>query len=391
MIHFSEYLTEAADDGKLKHIHHPEDRPLMHGKKGFDHAVGALQQAHDQILQGKKNTSLTTKYDGSPAIVFGHEPKSGKFFVASKSAFNKNPKINYTPEDIEQNHGHAPGLVEKLKSALAHLPKVAPKTGVYQGDAMFDHRDVIHNPNGSASFTPNTITYTAHGQDAHKIKAAKFGIVVHQKYEGKTLAGMKATPEVDHNKFKKNPDVWHKTAEHDTGDTDFAMHHQLAFKKNMEAAKAIHDQNKNLMYKGVEPHAGEGGHLSTYINQTVRNDEKPTTRGFLNHLATKFTRIGSQYKSAAGQAKAKELARQSFEHIQTNKPHYDNLFKMHRHLQDAKNALVDTLDNGKHELEHHIENKPTKPEGYVVNYKNEPTKLVNRAEFSKANLLKVRK
>ena len=33
MIEFKQFITEAADDGKLKHIHHPEDRPLMHGKK----------------------------------------------------------------------------------------------------------------------------------------------------------------------------------------------------------------------------------------------------------------------------------------------------------------------------------------------------------------------
>jgi hypothetical protein len=81
------------------------------------------------------------KYDGSPSIVFGHHPKTGKFFVASKSAFNKNPKINYTHKDIEKHHGHAPGLVSKLKTALTHLPKVAPKHGVYQGDVMHTRED----------------------------------------------------------------------------------------------------------------------------------------------------------------------------------------------------------------------------------------------------------
>jgi hypothetical protein len=42
-------------------------------------------------------------------------------------------------------------------------------------------------------------------------------------------------------------------------------------------------------------------------------------------------------------------------------------------------------------LEDHIDNKPTGPEGFVVNHGGEPTKLVNRKEFAKANLLKVRK
>jgi len=38
-----------------------------------------------------------------------------------------------------------------------------------------------------------------------------------------------------------------------------------------------------------------------------------------------------------------------------------------------------------------IDGKKSKPEGFVVHHENEPTKLVNRAEFAKQNLLKVRK
>lgn len=137
MLNFKEFLKEEAEEGaKLKHIHHPEDRPLMHGHAGFEHAFGALHQAHKQIKEKKSSHELTMKYDGSPSIVFGHHPKTGKFFVATKSAFNKNPKLNYTKRDIQKNHGHAPGLVTKLNAALEHLPKVTPKKGVYQGDTM---------------------------------------------------------------------------------------------------------------------------------------------------------------------------------------------------------------------------------------------------------------
>jgi hypothetical protein len=106
MISFLHFLKEE-DDGKLKHIAHAEDRPLLHGSEGFTHTHGALTQAHEHIKSGGNSSALTMKYDGSPAVVFGHHPETGKFFVASKSAFNKNPKINYTHEDIAKNHGHA--------------------------------------------------------------------------------------------------------------------------------------------------------------------------------------------------------------------------------------------------------------------------------------------
>jgi hypothetical protein len=35
------------------------------------------------------------------------------------------------------------------------------------------------------------------------------------------------------------------------------------------------------MYKAIHPeHSGEAGHLATYINQTVRTGETPSTDGF---------------------------------------------------------------------------------------------------------------
>ena len=64
---------------------------------------------------------------------------------------------------------------------------------------------------------------------------------------------------------------------------------------------------------------------------------------------------------------------------------------MHHHLQQAKNVLVSTLAQHEGGLEHHIDGKKTGPEGFVVNHAGEPTKLVDRKEFAKANLLKVRK
>ena len=53
---FIEFLREEAEEegAKLKHIHHAEDRPLMHGSEGFTHAHGALTQAHEHMKAGKK-------------------------------------------------------------------------------------------------------------------------------------------------------------------------------------------------------------------------------------------------------------------------------------------------------------------------------------------------
>jgi len=397
MKQFIDFLTEEEQEGaKLKHITHAEDRPLFHGAEGFQHAYDALHATHHHITQGLTSNKLTMKYDGSPSIVYGHNPENGKFFVASKSAFNKNPKLNYTPQDIEQNHGHAPGLVEKLKASLEHLPKVAPKEGVYQGDVMFSGKDVQHDKKtGTASFTPNTITYSTKGDRAEQIKKAKVGVVTHTKYEGDTLRSMKATPHVTESDFGNHPDVYHHTASFDTSGVQYGQESQKKVLSELSKAKQIHEKGGKKMYNAIHPeHSGEAGHLGTYINQTVRTGETPSAAGLQQHIADKYQRMVSKLKTEKSQnAKLEELSGH-LNHIKKNEKAYSSLLQMHGHLQNAKNELVKSLESNEGNYAHAINGVASKPEGFVVNHTHngveEPTKLVNRAEFARQNLLKAR-
>ena len=213
-MNFKQYLAESLDVEKLKHLEHLEDHLIHGGHEGVAHASETLSDVV-AILEGKprknfgQQTRITVKYDGAPSIVFGVNPENGKFFVATKSAFNKNPKLNYSDRDIEENHGHAPGLVAKLKEALKELPKVMPKSGgVFQGDVMYTKDDLVKNKNGSYSFTPNTITYTTDTpEQTRSAEVSNFGVVVHSRYVGKVLADAKVSFDVDQSQFKRNPDV----------------------------------------------------------------------------------------------------------------------------------------------------------------------------------------
>ena len=390
---FKTFLKEEAEEGaKLKHIHHAEDRPLFHGTKGFNHAVAALRQAHHHIKSGGNSSALTMKYDGSPSIVFGRHPENGKFFVATKSAFNVKPKINYTHADIEKNHGHAPGLTEKLHAALDHLKKVSPKTGVYQGDIMHSG-DIEQKKGGKVSFTPNTITYTASGEEADKIKKSKIGVVTHTQYHGKDISSMSADPHPDLHNFGTHPDVWQKSPNMDTKQVHYSEADQEKFNNELDAADRIHQAHKNKMYADVAPHAGETGHLATYINHTVRTDEVPSADGLKKHIKNVYAKLNKSkpLKTPIAQSRRDTELKTHLNHIEKHKKSYEAILKMHHHLQQAKNVLVGTLEQHTGGLEHHIDNKPTGPEGFVVNHAGEPTKLVNRKEFAKANLLKVRK
>jgi hypothetical protein len=398
MLQFKEFLKEETEGKKLQHIAHPEDRPLMHGHEGFEQAHAALMNAHAHMKAGHKSTNLTMKYDGSPAIVFGHHPETGKFFVATKSIGNKNPKINHTAADIDKNHGHAPGLASKLKTALKHLPKVTPKTGVFHGDLMHTqedhkiHESLIVEAKGDVSFTPNTITYTAKGEHAKAIKKSKIGVVVHQKYEGKNIHSLTASPHVDTSEFKHHPDVHIHGAEHDTSKISHSAENEAGFHKHMAAAKEIHDTHGHKMYNAVHPkHSGEAGHLATYINKTVRHDEVPSVKGFKEHITAHHEKEAGKVKTEKAQEAKRSEGKSQVAHVEKNKAHYGNLLTMHHHLTQAKNHLVKSLETHEGQYEHHIEGKKSKPEGFVVNSQHGPDKLVNRNEFAKANLLKVRK
>lgn len=379
---FRTFLAEELDESKLKHLEHAEDHVINAGHEGFTHAYHNLKDVHDK-LSGKNNgTKVTMKYDGSPSVVFGRHPETGRFFVGSKSIFNKNPKINYTHEDIERNHGHAPGLVQKLKAALDHLPKVTPKKGVYQGDIMHTENDV-HEHNGKVHFTPNTITYSTPSNSHHgkAAKRAKIGIAVHTKYNGKTLEDMQAEIGGDLSDFKLHHDVHNISVEHDLTNSNYTDKHQTDFHRHMNAAAKHWKAAKPETHEAVGPH---GIPLKTYINHTVRTGTKPSIQGFMDHYAKSHQKKVDSVKTADAKKRKTDAMNTDIAHVMRNQKHFDRVLKMHHHLQKAKNALVHALSSSS-EFEHTINGKKTKPEGFVAIRNGRPTKLVDRADFSAAN------
>jgi len=379
------FLKEQEEGSKLKHIEHLEDHIINDGSSGFDTAVDALHKVRSHIESGKHNSDLTMKHDGSPSIVYGHHPENGKFFVASKSAFNKTPKINYTPEDIEKNHGHAPGLVEKLKHALQHLPKIAPKKGVYQGDVMFSGDDVQES-NSKVHFKPNTITYSARkdGPEGERISKAKFGLYTHTEYRGDDAASMNAHFDPDMSQFKPHPDVYHREPGHDTSKINLTDDDKAQYDSHVAEAMKLHKKHGGQMYTPLEKNRD---HVKTYINKTIRTGEEPSHEGLMHHITQHYGKMIDKVSTpAAKNRKAQEL-KEHLAHIELNRDHYNNLFKTHGHLQEAKNVLVRALSRQTGGLDHHVDGEKVKPEGFVLNHNGNPIKLNDRKEFNRLNFL----
>jgi hypothetical protein len=383
----SEQVQSLDGFGKLKHLEHVEDLMFHHGEHGYHRAKEILDATHAKLSGKESEAKITTKYDGSPAVVFGRHPKTGKFFVGTKSVFNKTPKINYTPEDIEKNHGHAPGLVQKLKHALEHLPKAAPRRGVYQGDLMYSGDDVSQHSD-KHHFTPNTITYSTPKDSDHgkKVAKSKLGIVVHTKYHGSSLESMEAGFDPDTHRFKDHDDV-HLISHHiDHSNQSHPPENKKHYDHHMEFS---HDSFSRLHPDafGVTTHHKD--HMLTYINHTVRTGEPPTSESLMRHVAQKHQKRIDALKSESGKKKAIEHMNSEVSHISKNKKHFDSVFELHGHLQRAKNSLIRSLETNQ-SFEHTSGGKPTNPEGYVVHHKGYPSKLVDRSEFSRLNFEKAK-
>ena len=381
-------LNEAAEpEGKLTHLKHAEEG-VVDGHAAYKHAVDTLHAVHNK-LKGKDTHGLqtSTKFDGSPSVVFGHHPESGKFFVATKSAFNVNPKINYSHDDIEKNHGHAPGLVAKLKQAHTDLQKIVPKSGVYQGDFMYSHNELHHHSNGAISATPNTITYTApkDSEANKKMRKAKMGFVVHTKYQGKDFASMHATPNTDTSHFKSHPDV-HLISANTPSDAHISRKDSEEFNRHINKAKELHDKLPHDFHDIVQKHSD---YFKTYINKTIRDDSKPTVGGLRAHIAGAHQKAIDSVKTDKAKAQKTEAMNLALKHHDDNAHHFKNAIDLHQHLQNAKNVLVKNLNHAS-EFEHSIRDKPTDPEGHVATHQGKSIKLVNRAEFSRANFEKQR-
>ena len=116
-----------------KHLEHPEDEILTGNLSVLDWFSA--------------DSTISVKMDGAPAIVWGRNPVNGKFFVGTKSVFNKvKIKINHSHEEIDANHEGK--VADVLHLCFDYLPRT---NAIYQGDFI--------GAGGSDTYRPNTITY----------------------------------------------------------------------------------------------------------------------------------------------------------------------------------------------------------------------------------------
>jgi len=390
---------------KNTHLEHLEDSILFDGSQGARDAFMFLDELAQTFSGKQKNTfKITTKWDGAPAIFCGTYPGSSRFFVGTKSVFNKNAKINFRDTDVDVNHGHAPGLVSKLKDALKYFPALGIN-GVAQGDLLFTDDKKYETINGERciTFTPNTITYCIPESSAlyEKAKRAKIGVVFHTTYRGNSVDSLSATFGYDINQLKQTDDVLVLSAETDQLGKDVLLTQQEVNKlKSMKrASTTLVNQSASFLDSVAEQIEANdqltvGPRLKIYFNTYVRQGRRVSSasnfvRDFKQYFEGEVKKAADKVKTPKAKAGKLKKLYDGLDFIEANETALLKTVGLYTTLQQAKLLFIRKLEKGE-KIRTYLRSENgyevTSPEGYVAIQEDATAvKLVDRLQFSVAN------
>ena len=396
---FSTFLTE----DKNTHLEHLEDDILNNGLAGAKNALWFLGSLMTMLQSNVRSSmNVTVKWDGAPAVFAGTNPDNGKFFVGTKSIFNKEPKINYTNADIDANHGHAKGLAEKLKIALKYFPALGIP-GIWQGDLLYttgDLKSATLNGEKMLIFTPNTITYAIPMGSilAGKIQGSKIGVVWHTTYSGKSMEDLSAKFGANAKSLNSTRNVWSTDAtfKDASGKATFTKEEVKKFRNvlNMangslkKAAPYLRVINKKRNDLSVSTQ------LKIFLNTYIRGGEQiRDTKNVLVRFDKYYDAVLQKkvdgVRTETAKKKWNTVKKHGLKELRANKTSLYYVIATYITFQTAKTMVIRKLQQAEGIgtfLRTPNGYRVTAPEGFVaIDHVGKALKLVDRLEFSKAN------
>ena len=391
---FKEFITES----KNTHMTHIEDKVLYGGVKGTREAIMALRSLRD-MLKGEHDGNVSVKWDGAPAIFCGTDPSDGKFFVAKKGIFNKNPKVYKTDADIDADTSG--DLSIKLKEALKYLPELGIK-GVIQGDFLYSKRDLsVATIKGEKylTFHPNTIVYAlpVKSDGAKAVKKSKMGIVWHTTYKGSTFESMKASYGVDVSKLKTSKNVWSQDAMlRDLTNMTMSKKETAIVNEHLSKAGFLFNKIAGSTLRQLEANQQLAGLIETFNNSYVRKgqvigDTNRHVNALIKWIGARYQKEIDKRKTEKGKAAQQKKLDDILSFFSTrNKTSLKYMFDLQKAIVLAKLRLINSL-NKLSKVRTFVKTnngyKVTGEEGYVAIDKigGDAVKIVDRMEFSYNN------
>ena len=384
-------------------MEHLEDIILDGGVEGTRKAINFLRDLRDMLAgHSKSNLSATVKWDGAPAIFAGIDPRDGKFFVAKKGIFNKNPKVYKTQADIDADLSGE--LADKFSIALKEFSKLGITKGIYQGDLMFTKGDVkLETIEGEKYYTfhPNTIVYAVPVRSAlgNTIKNAKIGVVWHTTYTGKTFETLTASfgkGIVEH--LKQVPGIWMDDATYKdySGTATFTQTETKEITSILSQAGVLFNTISADLLNFFKNDEELLMLVKTFNNSKIRKGEKigspiQHTKELFNWIYDRFQKDIDSKKTEKGKASAEEKRKKVLTFFSKHPQNeIAKIFELANLLVDAKHMIIDKMNQASH-INTFLKTadgfKTTGVEGFVAidHLTGGAVKIVNRMEFSKSN------
>ena len=389
---------------KNLHLEHLEDEIINNGIDGGRASINFLRSLRDMMKGNtKKGVNMTVKWDGAPAIWAGKHPEDGRFFVAKKSLFNKEP-LFYTSESEIKSASELSGDLEKKFIESFHYLSKLSWNKILQGDLMFTEKDKkMQEIDGVnyVTFQPNTIMYAADIKSdlGEAIATAKYGVVFHTTYEGATIEDFGASFGADISSLGHSKDVWIDDATYKS----VAGNSTMTAKDTVTLTKALQETGKNfhkikkpalMKFKKVQQtiqSKGAGATYKTYMNTQIRKGKfNLTYNDYIKHFDDYWrTKVVAKVKMEKTKKMKEEMGVQLRRELVGLKLLITALTTFQTNMVNAKDVIIKGLNTVKSIGTFKKTAKGfdvVNPEGYVaIDDSGKAVKLVDRMEFSLNN------
>lgn len=170
--------------GRAKGIEHLEDLVFRRGTQGIKDALEIVSHATQQP------STVTAKWDGKPAVIFGRKPATGEFVLTDGSGFEAKgyDGLATSPQmmaDIQRRRsGDRTELIQLYANLFPVLEAALPPNfrGYVKGDLLYMQTPPVVA--GNYVFKPNTIEYKIPAKSAlgQRIGNSNIGIAIHSMY-----------------------------------------------------------------------------------------------------------------------------------------------------------------------------------------------------------------
>lgn len=175
---------QAGVGGRAKGIEHLEDLVFRRGTQGIRDALEIVSHATQQP------STVTAKWDGKPAVIFGRKPSTGEFVLTDGSGFDAKgyDGLATSPDMMakiqSQRSGDRTELIQIYATLFPVLEAALPPNfrGYVKGDLLYMQTPPVVA--GNYVFRPNTVEYKIPAKSAlgQRIGNSNIGIAIHSMY-----------------------------------------------------------------------------------------------------------------------------------------------------------------------------------------------------------------